>query len=180
MTCGTTEGLADALRAKLALRPWTDRELARRVGKSHSTLGHYLRGERPFPDDLLVDLTGSATIDAVTALIDAPLEDQAWLARWFTKHWRRASSHRARRRVRGRWSQYKFADAGIVAHHKVGKSATGWLLVEFRAFDESLLGALTPTPKGNWRAPTRPASWLTETLPNRPSQSAPAPGIPPG
>lgn len=56
LTSGTTEGLADALRAELALREWTDRELARRVGKSHSTLGNYLRGERPFPDERLVEV----------------------------------------------------------------------------------------------------------------------------
>jgi transcriptional regulator with XRE-family HTH domain len=172
LTCGTTEGLADALRAELVLRQWTDRELARRVGKSHSTLGNYLRGERPFPDELLVEvlgalraagpfripglnevsvipirgvtdsdiLPGSARVDTVAVLVDVPLEDQVRLARWFT-HWKRASSQKARRRARGRWHQYRFADGGIVAHHKVGRDASGWLLVEFRAFDVEELNA---------------------------------------
>lgn len=173
LTCGTTEGLADALRAELALRQWTDRELARRVAKSHSTLGNYLRGERPFPDDLLVEvlatlreagpfrlpglnevsvipirgstdpaiLPGSPKVDTVSVLIDVPLEYQRRLARWFAKHWNRATSQKARSRARGRWGQYKFADAGIVAHRKVGKDASGWLLVEFRAFNKWELNA---------------------------------------
>ncbi len=173
LTCGATEGLADALRVELALRQWTDRELARRVGKSHSTLGNYLRGERPFPDELLVEvlgalrsagpfrlpglnevsvipsrgstdpdiLPGSAKVDTVTVVIDVPLEDQGWLARWFMKNWKRASSQKARRRARGRWSQYKFGHAGIVAHHKVGRGESGWLLIEFGAFNRRELDA---------------------------------------
>ena len=173
LTCGTTEGLADALRAELALRQWTDRELARRVAKSHSTLGNYLRGERPFPDDLLVEvlatlreagpfrlpglnevsvipirgstdpdiLPGSPKVDTVAVLIDVPLDDQERLAQWFAMNWKRATSQKARRRARGRWGQYKFAAAGIVAHRKVGKAASGWLLVEFRAFNSRELEA---------------------------------------
>ncbi len=187
LTCGTTEGLADALRAELALRQWTDRELARRVGKSHSTLGNYLRGERPFPDDLLVEvfgvlrgagpfrlpglnevsvipirgvadadvIAGSAKVDTVTVTIDVPLEDQGRLARWFARGWKRASSQKARRRAPGRWHQYKFAEGGIVAHHKVGKGALGWLIVEFRAFDEEELNALEIIK--NFISPTDPS-----------------------
>lgn len=171
LTCGTTEGLADALRAELALRQWTDRELARRAGKSHSTLGNYLRGERPFPDDVLADvlgalrdagpfrlpglnevsviptrgvtetgvLRGSPRVDTVVVLIDVPFEDQSRLAWWFAKHWRRATSGQARKRARGRWNRYRLGSGGIVAHRNVGKEPAGWLLVEFRAFDEGEL-----------------------------------------
>ncbi len=173
LTCGTTEGLADALRVELALRQWTDRELARRVGKSHSTLGNYLRGERPFPDELLVEvlgvlrsagpfrlpglnevsvipargvpdadiLSGSARVDTVAVLIDVPLEDQGWLAWWFAKHWKRATSVKSRKRAPGRWNRYRLGTGGIVAHRNVGKEPAGWLLVEFRAFDEHELNA---------------------------------------
>jgi transcriptional regulator with XRE-family HTH domain len=168
LTCGSTESLGDALRAELAIRQWTDRELARRVGKSHSTVGNYLRGERPFPDDLLADvlavlleagpfhvpglaqvsviptrgstwpaaLAGSTSVDTVTVVIDVPLGDQMEISSWLDSHWRRATSQKDRRRSRRRWHQYRFGDGGIVSHHRVGMNPAGWLLVEFRAFDD--------------------------------------------
>jgi transcriptional regulator with XRE-family HTH domain len=171
LTCGATESLADALRAELALRNWTDRDLARRVGVAHSTLGNYLRGERPFPAEVLTAvldallaagpfrvpglaevtvipilgnpesdiLPGSPRVDTVTVLIDVPIEDQPRAAAWLQHFGRPATSTRARRRARGRWHKRAFAEGGIVAHRQVGKKPRGWLLVEFRAFDDAEL-----------------------------------------
>jgi|GEM_PF-5711929 len=56
ITCRDPISIADALRAELAFRQITYRELGRRIGKAHSSLGNYLRGEREFPPEVLSEI----------------------------------------------------------------------------------------------------------------------------
>ena len=55
-TAGATHSLAEMLRMELAARCMSWRDLGKLVGKSHSTLGNYLRGAREFPPELLANI----------------------------------------------------------------------------------------------------------------------------